>query len=782
VSAYYSIIYNIVRFKGDARKRNIELLFNQNNDLKQLDFPELSYLINRGGLDAMTAEQRQTIRDLHFHLLMKEIEKTNGPTKRGHVITLALTDAYVDKLTFEQLGNLIASGAIDMVHNDAGHYQAALIIYSLYTYQFIQQINSGLKTSNKTEREKFRDTLFQEKHFYLALTASEILRVLDYCKLELLQEQRELLLTLFSRFPDSTRNQAALQHYLGTNNESNDNHNNNEPDKEIKEYLSAATNILLDDTYKDSSTLNTDERNAVRALANNQLNERIFFLINNKVSEKELNQNEIKLITHWKTLDRNQKPFLRELLTSVKNSAKTFIPLNPIFLLNRPEPESEKSQVLQSSSNSYKIYNEKPLGKGALGEVSLGYDMMTQEKVVIKKFTYNSKRMSDQAAAQEAGYRLRHLGMFKDEIVIPNTMKENGSNTDHYIIMKYIPGYNFKKVLFHEDKDNPNVTKNPLAFSQQLVYARSLLEEMKSFHDQGYIVDDPKTENCIADNCNVKFIDLDTTKHKDDKTPGSVMRTLGYTPPELLNNVPEPTVATNVYAAGAMLGDIFTSHGYSKNDVPRNLSTQVKQYQREHINFRSKAAIQSICIAMTQNEPGQRITLDVALIRLKETEIAYKATFQNHFTSNLSIEDIRKSIKEHNHPEYLVLIYKRLLELNRICQPGTPHTDESEELLTLLRDEMLRSFYSQAQKLAGEGKRVYFQDFKLAIESINEHAKKRGYADDLGQLLQHNINVRYDKIMGKTETETHRRFTNILHKDAVASDENINFMNRARKK
>ncbi len=305
------------------------------------------------------------------------------------------------------------------------------------------------------------------------------------------------------------------------------------------------------------------------------------------------------------------------------------------------EPAPTDSVLNASNNRSYRILHQKPIGAGGYGKIKIGVDLNSGKKVAIKIFTYNSNDMGVQRSAEDAVYSLHKLGKLKDEIVVSGRGKDKDL-IKHYVVMDYIPGDNLFDILFNE-----NDQKNQISLSRQIRLARSFAKKLHFYHNQGVTVEDIKSENCLADedDC-VELVDLDTV-HTDDY-PDEISHstnTEGYAAPELLVTG-KSTKKSDIYAAGAVMSDIFTKD---------NFTTAVGHTEKYHDDKTIKEgtcekSMQELCKKMLDLNPDKRLEIIQVLDDLNViTQNHYDdmiASLEISINRNASLQFISSKIRE----------------------------------------------------------------------------------------------------------------------------------------
>ncbi len=189
-----------------------------------------------------------------------------------------------------------------------------------------------------------------------------------------------------------------------------------------------------------------------------------------------------------------------------------------------------------------------PLSAGGMGEVYLGEDMRTCEKVALKvlprKFRANDYLISRFLAEAEMYRRLGH----------PNIVRFVGSGVHegiHYVAMEYIRGQNLSELL-----DQLGRIPVDMALSMMLDVAYAL----SYAHQRGIVHRDVKPQNVMLTEKNViKLIDFGVAQAEQDnlRTGNLVVGSLCYNSPEQNQGKPVDE-RSDVYGLGLLYYELLT--------------------------------------------------------------------------------------------------------------------------------------------------------------------------------------------------------------------------------
>ncbi len=612
-----------------------------------------------------------------------------------------------DKLLIAQL-NKIQIKALQTSYDYLLTPEQGNILKSRFLSLVLDDLRKALIPKNNLLSPKTAiDTFFKypNSSLYLsALQANDILLILYHSPDH---KDKEDLIGRFNRLSAYDRNQAVLKYCL-------DEQLNFDLPEEIKLQLSPATTTLLD-----TQGLTTDEKNPLRALANNQLNSKIYILLEKNPAELSVEQNE--LVEYWKIL---QDERFKELLSNIIKPTDQSIALS--FLSSDPDKKSRKDDNLLSKSDDsiintphgvYKIFHENKLGEGAQGKVKRGINLLTGEIVAIKVFTYDPNNIDIEIDARVAAHNLRRIRESIDEVVLSGRGKTHDI-TKHYIVMKYAHGDNLQNFLYNTDINKNLTTKKTISFEDRKSLAKSFITKLKSRHDAGWIIRDIKISNCIANNKNdITLVDLDHIKNKSDTWRSREMYSAGYIAPEL----PEQSQSqeSDRYAAGAVIATIFTPYNHDNLEfIPQYaLESQVEHYiDQEPTDYFAKE-MWLICKQLLKSDPNKRLSLEEALKRIAAIE-KYQAAMgalekledgslgkQIHTIITNIVQNHSKKLYHTSDPSYFPSPFERV-DLDLLTRVAEQTLDISNGVKTNLNEylqlatEIKGKYHSSGKKLA----------------------------------------------------------------------------------
>jgi serine/threonine protein kinase len=190
----------------------------------------------------------------------------------------------------------------------------------------------------------------------------------------------------------------------------------------------------------------------------------------------------------------------------------------------------------------------KVIGRGGMGQVHASHDRFGRA-VVVKRLR---QTLLDNFALQQ---RLIDEGKLLDRVVHHNVVRalDSGSGDDGmpYLVMDHAAGISLGKLL---DRDGSLSLQRAFAIAAQLLAGLSAVHEARIIHA------DIKSSNILVDDAErVTIIDfgLARTVTRHDGKSDEIVGTPAYMAPEVITGA-APTVATDIYAVGAVLYEMLT--------------------------------------------------------------------------------------------------------------------------------------------------------------------------------------------------------------------------------
>ncbi|XP_017190786.3 serine/threonine-protein kinase MHK-like isoform X2 [Malus sylvestris] len=191
----------------------------------------------------------------------------------------------------------------------------------------------------------------------------------------------------------------------------------------------------------------------------------------------------------------------------------------------------------------YKILEE--LGDGTCGCVYKARDWRTNEIVAVKK-------MKRKFFFWEEYWRLREIKVLR-KLYHPNIIKLKEvvrENNEVFLIFEYM-NYNLYQIM--KEQGRPFLEDEIRSFMSQLLHGLSHL------HKSGYFHRDLKPENLLVTNDVLKIADFGLAREASSMPPYTeYVSTRWYRAPEVLLQSKLYTPAVDMWAAGAILAELFT--------------------------------------------------------------------------------------------------------------------------------------------------------------------------------------------------------------------------------
>ncbi len=641
------------------------------------------------------------------------------------------TRAELSKVTKKYLGFINANQTLSNL------VQSANVTHMRYV---LNEKFSGFNTSQKDE---FLIELFQQKTTLLfALHPKDILLLLSKYS-TLVYDHKRVLLFLFNRFSEHTRNQAILEYF------------------DNKIFLAYEINNNLPPAIEKWSHIanTTDLKFALRAVATHQINPKIFHLLKNK---NNLNPEQLELVRLWEILNKNQSLRNEVLSKDMKSLAAAYESnqnansttgdeIDPTFFTKDTckksrKPEADKltpeESILNTPHGAYKILDQKPIGFGQFGKVKIGINLLTGEKVAIKIFTYDEEDIGIQESAQACVNNLKRINKLKDEVIVDGRGKDR-NQTKHYVIMDYVPGKRLLDVLFYKHEDGSKLKKHAISFSRKLRLARSLTQSLNFYHDQDVIFCDIKPENCLVDkDDNVELVDFDSISFADDPITRIPTQTQEYKAPEV-HPTTKTTFASDIYAQGAVFGDIFTDEDHGKpipikHDVTEKILGYIYDHtnnyllQKTEVSTAYEADMQKLCKNMMGAQNNRPNNIKEVLKTLNEIT-------KKHY-------DAMKKELGLSEKASLQTVYEMIHKIDELLNPLAPdYYDELSRLIAIIEFSQLEPNPENLSRLSRLAEKLvkknpvdlnrkslaqYFYDLKedMFAELIQSIPSKKSYA------------------------------------------------------
>ncbi|KAJ3240482.1 hypothetical protein HDU81_003623 [Chytriomyces hyalinus] len=198
--------------------------------------------------------------------------------------------------------------------------------------------------------------------------------------------------------------------------------------------------------------------------------------------------------------------------------------------------------------DKYKI--TKQLGDGTFGSVLLGVNVVTGEKVAIKKMK-KLEHLDDSIRLREVK-ALSKLGKHKNIIKLKEMIRDR--RTDELnLVYEYMDGDLFQKMRDLEARGE--------FFSQTEIksYILQLLQGLDHMHKRGLFHRDMKPENLLLTNDVLKIADFGLAKEFNCEPPFSdYVTTRWYRAPEVLLKSPTYSTAIDIWGAATIFAEVLT--------------------------------------------------------------------------------------------------------------------------------------------------------------------------------------------------------------------------------
>ncbi|KAF3435929.1 hypothetical protein FNV43_RR23021 [Rhamnella rubrinervis] len=191
----------------------------------------------------------------------------------------------------------------------------------------------------------------------------------------------------------------------------------------------------------------------------------------------------------------------------------------------------------------YKILEE--LGDGTCGTVYKAFDWRSHEIVAVKK-------MKRKFFFWEEYWRLREIRVLR-KLSHPNIIKLKEvirENNEVFLILEYM-NYNLYQIM--RDQERPFSEDEIRSFMSQVFHG------LNHIHRNGYFHRDLKPENLLVTNDVLKIADFGLAREVSSVPPYTeYVSTRWYRAPEVLLQSKSYTPAVDMWAAGAILAELFT--------------------------------------------------------------------------------------------------------------------------------------------------------------------------------------------------------------------------------
>lgn len=320
-----------------------------------------------------------------------------------------------------------------------------------------------------------------------------------------------------------------------------------------------------------------------------------------------------------------QSPFSSKKLSTINLSAGFYKTLEDQTLAN-PLLVTEHNQ-------RYQLFTQNKLGQGSFGQVYLGVNLQTDEKVAIKiQNVMRGDQYLNEAKAELNGLRLG------DQLI--DSYIDEGSG-DLYSVMPYYPGVDLSHARNNIKADNQ------VARIEAIVdIAISAFQCVAELHQKGLLHRDLKCENIIWDSdsqsCHLvdyaKVVQADKNGEYLATSPDGTVR---YMAPELCSSEALFSQSSEAYAMGMLLFTLLADKPYAMNDMsimanfikekPQSgVSPVLKKvapefFDSDHPTHRLIQPLKSLIMQLMDCDRANRLSVPSAILQLR----AYKQSLSN---------------------------------------------------------------------------------------------------------------------------------------------------------
>jgi serine/threonine protein kinase len=278
------------------------------------------------------------------------------------------------------------------------------------------------------------------------------------------------------------------------------------------------------------------------------------------------------------------------------------------------DPDPQHELIGKVISDRYRI--EALLGKGAMGDVFRGEQILLRKRVAIKVLRSDAERLPEMVERFEregiAGAHINHPNV---TAAIDFGRLEDGS---YFLVLEYVEGVALSKELGH----------GPMPLHRALRVARQVAAGLVAIHAKGIVHRDIKPENLLltADE-SVKIIDFGLAKVALEKlssearavtlargaltAEGMVLGTVAYMPPEVALGMEAVDARGDLYALGIVLYELLAGlRPFDPSSVVthfKRLRTQAPPRIRERApKVQVPRDVEAIIMRLIQRNPADR--------------------------------------------------------------------------------------------------------------------------------------------------------------------------------
>ena len=245
------------------------------------------------------------------------------------------------------------------------------------------------------------------------------------------------------------------------------------------------------------------------------------------------------------------------------------------------------------------------LGTGGMSSVYLSEHPIMRRPVAIKVLP--KARVSKSSYLERFELEARAVAALDHPNIVRAYDIDNEGDT-HYIVMEYVEGKDFQRIVEHE---------GALGFERAADYVAQAAVGLQHAHEAGVVHRDIKPANCLVDKSGtVKVLDMGLAKFAADEASlsavhkDSVVGTADYLAPEQAVNSSQVDSRADVYGLGGTLYFLLTAHPpFPKGTLTERLLKHQKEEPASIYVDRpdAPATLVDICRRMMLKSPDERI-------------------------------------------------------------------------------------------------------------------------------------------------------------------------------
>ncbi len=245
------------------------------------------------------------------------------------------------------------------------------------------------------------------------------------------------------------------------------------------------------------------------------------------------------------------------------------------------------------------------LGTGGMSSVYLSEHPIMRRPVAIKVLP--KTRVAKSSYLERFELEARAVAALDHPNIVRAYDIDNEQDT-HYIVMEYVEGRDFQRMVEHE---------GPLRYERAADYIAQAATGLQHAHEAGVVHRDIKPANCLVDKTGtVKVLDMGLAKFTGDETSlsavhkDSVVGTADYLAPEQAVNSSRVDSRADVYGLGGTLYFLLTGHPpFPEGTLTERLLKHQREEPKSIYEDRPDAppTLVDICRRMMAKKPEQRI-------------------------------------------------------------------------------------------------------------------------------------------------------------------------------